>query len=150
MKPYNSWKDFSEEAFELWDLYRKQTRPTKITRLALRYINNIEIPLPITNFKSYFKTIPEVAPELPQGFMGFLMRLIIPNEDIGATGVITETIGPPTPSGKLPFILDIDVSKQSEYEKNIDIIPEEMEKLRTYKNDIFFGSITEETRRLFE
>ena len=66
LKPYNKWELFRDEARELWDIYFQISNPVKITRIALRYINRIEIPLPMKNFKEYILTVPEIAPKLPQ------------------------------------------------------------------------------------
>lgn len=72
LKPYETWELFRDEAKRLWDKYQSVTNPQQIQRLALRYINQLDIPLPIKDFKDYFRTFPEVSPDLPQGLAGFL------------------------------------------------------------------------------
>lgn len=150
LKPYENWESFRSEARELWTLYFKIANPTKVTRIALRYINRIEVPLPMKNFKEYFLTSPEVAPELPQGVAHFFMRLVIPNDDIGAVAVITQTMEEPTADGKLPLILDIDVWQKTEYEGENAKMWDEFEKLRIFKNDVFFNTTTDKAKELFE
>ncbi len=54
MKPYESWENLRNEAIELWELYLKTLNPTRVMRLAVRYINRIELPLPIEIFPSLF------------------------------------------------------------------------------------------------
>ena len=70
------------------DIQVEPARPNRLKRLALRYINRIEIPLPIRDFKDYLLTIPEIAPGLPQALSNFIMRLVIPNPEMEATAVI--------------------------------------------------------------
>jgi uncharacterized protein (TIGR04255 family) len=156
LKPYEEWKLFYPEARKLWDLYFMITKPIRIIRIALRYINRIEIPLPMENFKEYIKTIPEIAPDLPQGLERFFMQLVIPDDEIQATAIINQTMEPPTPTQKLPLIFDIDVWKLTNYTANNKEMwkEEEMwkdfENLRAFKNKIFYKSITKKAEELFK
>jgi len=150
LKPYESWDSFRSEAHKLWDIYFRITNPVKITRIALRYINRIEIPLPIKDFKEYILTTPEIAPKLPQALDHFFMQLVVPNPDIPATAIITQTIGKPTQNQILPLILDIDVSLKTSYVDNKSEMWDEFEKLRIFKNDIFFDSTTDKAKELFK
>lgn len=150
LKPYENWEVFRSEARELWNQYFQITNPVKITRIALRYINRIEIPLPIKDFKEYILTTPEIAPKLPQGLAYFFMRFDIPNPDIGATAIITQTMENPTENQRLPLIFDIDVFQDTTHIGNKVEIWDEFEKLHIFKNDIFFNSITEKTKELFK
>lgn len=150
LKPYESWEAFSSEAHQLWDLYTKIAQPIKIKRMALRYINRIEIPLPISDFKEYILTIPEIAPTLPQGLANFLMMLVIPNPEIRATAVINEVMEEVTVQQTLPLIFDIDVFKIVNYNINYDELWKEFDQLRVFKNDIFFNSMTDKAKELFK
>jgi len=152
LKPYEKWELFRNEAHALWDSYFKIAKPIKVIRIALRYINRIELPLPIKDFKEYILTTPEIAPKLPQGLAHFFMQLVIPNHEIGATATITQTIENPLPAAthKFPYIFDIDVWKETLYEGNNKEMWDEFEKLRIFKNEIFFNSITQKTEELFK
>ena len=44
LRPYTRWEEVYSEAQKLWEIYRLATKPVSVTRLALRYINSIEIP----------------------------------------------------------------------------------------------------------
>ncbi|HEY4481765.1 MAG TPA: TIGR04255 family protein [Candidatus Brocadiaceae bacterium] len=149
IKPYENWEKFRLEARKLWDLYFKMTTPSKITRIALRYINRIEIPLPIKDFKEYILGIPDVPPKLPQELSHFFIQCTIPSRAIGANAIITLTMEDPT-NNKLPIIFDIDVFRNNIYINNEAKIWDDFEKLRIFKNDIFFNSITEKTKELFK
>jgi uncharacterized protein (TIGR04255 family) len=138
-----------DEASRLWHDYVSIALPTRITRVALRYINRIEIPLPMNDFKDYVLTGPEIAPALPQGLAGFFMQLRIPIVDTSAQAIITETIEPITESKRLPFILDIDVFKTAAYEVREPKAWDVLEKLHELKNEMFFKSITPKARELF-
>ena len=149
LRPYENWGAFCEEGHELWDLYSKTAQPTKVIRIALRYINRIEIPLPFEGFEEYILTFPQVAPKFPRAIAQFFMQLIIPNAEIGANAVIA--LASEKPSGqKLSLIFDIDVNRDSVYADNQEKIWSDFEKLHRFKNEIFFNSITDKAKELFK
>jgi uncharacterized protein (TIGR04255 family) len=151
LRPYEEWRVFRDEARELWQHYIAIARPISTTRLALRYINRIEIPLPFNDFKEYILTVPEIAPGLPQGLAELFMRLVIPYPEERATAIVTETIERVEPDARvLPFIFDIDVFREAILDPQAKEIWDTFETLRRLKNDIFFKSLTKEAKRLFE
>lgn len=150
LKPYEKWEFFRSEAYEFWNMYLQLFNPKKITRIALRYINRIEAPLPIKDLKEYILTNPEIAPKLPQSLSHFFMQIVIQNPEIQATAIITQTMEKPAENKRLPLILDIDVFKETVYVDNKEEIWNDFEKLRIFKNEIFFNSITEKTKELFK
>ena len=150
LKPYESWHALRDEARELWALYSELVAPGKVVRLAARYINRIEISLPISDFKDYILTVPEIAPEVPQGITEFFFRVIIPKPEIEAIAIINATMQSPTENGKvLPYILDIDVARNAVIKPDSEKIWDMLEDIRNYKNEIFFNSITERTKKMF-
>ena len=149
LKPYENWEAFKKEASELWNKYYEKYKPDKINRVALRYINKIEIPLPMKDFNDYILTVPAIPDGLPQSLSSYLLRIEIPNPEINATAIITQTFDQPMPN-KLPFIFDIDVFIQTNFTDNNAEIWNMFEKLRDFKNDIFSKNITEKTRELFK
>ena len=149
-RPYDRWESFRLEARQLWNLYFRTVNPNKVTRIALRYINRIEVPLPIKDFKEYILSRPEIAPRLPQGLNNFFMRFIITSPKFKAKALITQTMEEPTPNKKLPLILDIDVIHDDDYSGNDPKIWDDFEKLHIFKNQIFFNSITKKTKELFK
>jgi uncharacterized protein (TIGR04255 family) len=150
-KPYVSWETLRDEARALWERYREVARPLTITRVALRYINRIEIPLPFGDFKEYILTVPEVAPGLPQGLADFFLRLVIPLPDIGATAIVSETLEHPTESSPVvPLIFDIDVFRLGSIDVGGEAYWTYFEQLRRSKNDLFFRSLTDKAKELFQ
>jgi uncharacterized protein (TIGR04255 family) len=148
--PYDNWSAFNAEARELWQRYVETAKPNKLKRLALRYINRIEIPLPIRDFKDYLLTIPEIAPNLPQALAHFIMRLVVPKPEIESTAVINVIMEESTRTQMLPIIFDIDVFKITNRPGTNVEIWNDFEQLRVFKNEIFFNSITDKTKELFQ
>lgn len=151
LKPYDKWETFRDEALRLWQLYRDLVSP-QITRVALRFINKIDIPLsPQTalDFDDYLTAGPIVPKGLPQGISSFLTRVVIHDPAIDAVAIMTQAFEQIVDPKFVPIILDIDVFKKKE------IISEEeswqtLESFRHFKNKIFFESITEKAKELFQ
>lgn len=150
LRPYENWTVFRSEAKSFWDMYIDLFVPRKVTRIALRYINRIEVPLPLKDFKEYILTNPEIAPKLSQFIDHFFMQLILPNPEIQAKAIITQTMEPATAKNKLPLILDIDVFSEAVYVDNKEEIWNDFEKLHVFKNEIFFNSLTDKAKELFK
>ncbi len=151
LRPYSNWEKFNAEAKRLWVEYLKIAKPVSVTRIALRYINRIELPLPFLDFKEYVRTIPEVASGIPQGLGSFFVRLVIPNEEIGATAIVVETIEPiQSGTNKLPLMFDIDVFKDVSMLLTTTEVWKILNQLRGYKNQIFDKSLTEKTKEFFK
>lgn len=149
LKPYDEWKSFRDEARQQWERYVEIAAPEIVSRVALRYINRIEIPMPLKDFREYVLTGPEIAPKIPQGLAGFFMRLVIPDEKSKSMAIVTQTMEDPT-AQVLPLILDIDVFREAPFDVRRNDMWEVFEQLRKYKNEIFFNSITDKTKELFK
>lgn len=150
LRPYETWEKLREEAYRLWIIYVKLFNPERINRVALRYINRIEIPLPHIDLRDYLTAPPEVPGGLPQRIDNFLVRIVIPEPSLGATAIITQALEPLTNQKIAPVILDIDVFKLGKFGRDGKDAWETIDKLRDLKNRIFFESITEKTVELYE
>jgi uncharacterized protein (TIGR04255 family) len=141
LPPYITWKSLSDHAKELWHRYVQIARPIKVTKLAARYVNKIEMS-PGLDFKESILTVPEIAPGIPQGLPEYFMRLVIPHPS-GSIAIVTEA-SLPTPQGGTPATLfDIDVFRVIELgAADYSGIWSILEELRAYKNVIFFNTVT--------
>lgn len=145
LKPYVTWEDFHKEVDRLWQLYVRQASPELVTRVALRYINRLEIPLPMGDFSDYLTAPPTIPQNLPQGLVSFLTRNVIREPSWNFTAIISQSLEPVGASSLVPVLLDIDVSKEVQYSVNAKEIWETIDQMREFKNKIFFESITEKT-----
>jgi len=148
LEPYETWENLRNEAFRLWEHYVKIASPEIITRVALRYINRLELPLSMGDFKEYLTSPPTVPKNLPQKIESFLMRVVIPGESIKAFSFITQPLAPIKNDG-IPLILHIDAIIKTEYELYKKDAWNDIDKLHKFKNDIFFESITKKTKELY-
>jgi len=147
--PYITWKDLRSEAYKIWLLYKEITTPELITRVALRYINNLNIPMPIRDFSDFLTAPPTIPDGLPQGVSSFLTRVIIHEPSIGAVAIITHALEQVV-TDFAPIILDIDVFKLQPEGIDEKEAWDTIEKLRNFKNQIFFKSITDKLKEMYK
>lgn len=149
LPPYDRWEPFAEEAHVLWDKYVAVAKPERVTRIGVRYINRIEIPLPIQDLADYLRVGPQVSPDLPQALSSFVLHLEIPQEGIqDCKLVLNEGIVESAKRDRLAVLLDIDVFKSGSLDARSPEVWEIAEKLRDCKNQTFEACITEKTRGL--
>lgn len=151
LAPYTSWKDIYPKAIGMWKRYVALASPTLITRLAARYINRLELPVPVELFTDtdYLRAPPVVPGDTPRAVRRFLTRLTI-HEETGASAHITQSLEEPADPKFTTIILDIDAFKEVEIEIGDPKLEETWEILHDLKNMIFFDSITERTADLLE
>lgn len=149
LAPYDRWEPFRDEAKQLWGVYRAKLNPDAVIRLAVRYINRIDIPGDSVDLKHYFRTSPEIAPELPQQLEGYFMQLQLPFRGISGHCVVNQTIVPPAREGVVSVVVDIDVFRAHDLPQDEEGIWSFFETLHEEKNRVFEACITDSTRRLF-
>ena len=123
--------------------------PEVITRIAVRYINRIDMPIPLDDFNRYLRTYPEVSKDMSQGLSTFFMTFDSPQLDIGAMLKLNMAMVPPPNENVASVMLDIDLFKQIDVPQTDDAIWGDFEHLAKRKNKVFEACITEDTRRLF-
>jgi len=155
LKPYTGWEDFSSEAKKLLAIYMEVASPSYASRIALRYINLIEVPETSFELEKYFTISSKIPEGLPQDVVGYLNRVILKDDSSKALAILTQTINPQqvvrVDTKKTPFLFDIDVfidnvSLKLDNEKFWD----NFKPLRILKNKIFDLGLTEVTKSYFK
>lgn len=149
LAPYDRWETFRTEAQQLWSIYQSVTNPHRINRLALRYVNRLDLPLPFGDFKDYLRTVPEVSPDLPQGLSGYFMQLQMPQEDIRAMLILNQALIPPLNPDVVSILLDIELGRDIEL-PDTEAVWDVLEQLHTHTDQVFEACITDRTRELID
>jgi len=148
LAPYHTWEEFSSDARNLWEVYKDICKPSSVTRAEVRFINRLDLPGPMLDFKDYLRTVPEVSPDLSQGLSSFFMQLQLPQEDLNCMLIINEAFTPPTSPEQVSVILDFDLFREQIWQSDDEAIWSFLGELRHRKNLAFNASITDKTREL--
>jgi len=146
--PYDGWETFRDEAKRLWSMYQSVTNPKGIVRLALRYINRLDLPSPLEDLKDYLRTVPEVSPDLPQGLSGYFMQLQIPQEDLSSQLILNQAIIPPSSPDVFSILLDIDLVRETDLPNDYAALWHILEQLHSRIDQVFESCITDRIREL--
>jgi uncharacterized protein (TIGR04255 family) len=149
LAPYTSWSEIAPEAFRLWDVYKAVAKPIALYRIALRYINVIRFATPSVEMDDVLSSAPKVPSELPQLFEGFVTRVVVPLESNTHATIIQAYNVPPAAVGN-SLLLDVDVYRLEDLGLEAEAIRPAFELLRKFKNQAFFGSLTENMVRSLE
>ena len=148
LKPYEDWDTHFELFIKYWENYNELFKPNNIIRIATRFINRIEIPIPFENFQDFVTNMPPIPECLPQSYSNFFMQTQVPCHDGIRNTVLTETIEP-VENDILPFILDIDVFQEMKLSNSVSELTDDFTEIRKIKNQIFENCITDKARKLF-
>jgi len=152
LAPYTTWEDLFLLAQKIWPQYQEATKQAGVNRLAVRYINSLNIPFPendTVDFNLYLSNAPRLTFQAGEELDHFLTRLVLSlTSPAGATAIINQTIEPQS-EDFLPLILDIDIFLKFEQDPPIDDkIWRILELMRDAKNTIFFNTMTKSALEL--
>ncbi|HKU81875.1 MAG TPA: TIGR04255 family protein [Candidatus Tumulicola sp.] len=150
LAPYPDFPTLEREARSLWDSFRNAFPLLEVTRVALRYINRLILPLPFSDFNDFIRISPSIAPSIPQGLSSFQMRLVIPDDETRSTAIVGEIMeGPALNGSAISIIFDIDVFQEVKQPISEEVMWDIVAKLRGYKNRVFFGAATDKLLEMY-
>ena len=149
LPPYPNWAEFSERARHFVEEFLEVTQPPYVERLALRYINHFRLPYPI-DMKDYFVGLPSVPATLPQFVSNLLSRATIHDPETDFSAHITHSLLDDPDPERMGFLLGIDTFRTAEFPMEEAPFWETFERLKDFKNAIFFELITERNAEFHE
>jgi len=143
---YKNWDTLVKDARTYWKIYKNLRTDFVVNRLAVRYINAIEVPYPLINYEQYVKGI-EVPPGLNScnSIKSFTNQVLWSVDDpVANVNLIRALQKAKKDSSSTKVVVDIDVFRPileigSDSEEIWDI-------LKTFgnlKNKVFFDTIGE-------
>jgi uncharacterized protein (TIGR04255 family) len=150
LRPYTSWADLLPEVLRLWHRYEEIARPIALARLAVRYINQLELDFPVA-----LNSVLVAPPPLPEGITdpveSFLTRVVVHSSELGVAAIVTQATQPAVKPNMGIIILDIDAfhAPASGAVQSAEVEPV-LGALHQMKNRLFFGSLTESFVRRYE
>ncbi|MEI1374550.1 TIGR04255 family protein [Nostoc sp. UHCC 0926] len=151
LRPYEGWDEFSHRIDQAFQFYLEVAKPVGVTRIAIRYINQIAISVDeAVELSEYFSVYPQLPDGVPSKISGFVTRTESIYEDIPIRLAITLSDAG-APSGEVVFILDLEVS-QTWIEKSLSLkeVLSNLHELKSREGQVFESLITDRTRELFD
>ena len=151
LAPYEDWETLYREAMRIWSIYAEITQPVRIVRVAVRYINKLMLPMPLTDFGDYFTKPIDIPAELPQGLANYMLRYVLPDPGTNMIATVHQVFDGEIVNNQLSVIFDIDAFKAVDFEvSDNEEISSTLEGLREYTNLIFFSNLTERAIGLYK
>ncbi len=131
-----------------------------MTRIGLRYINRIDIPLadltkkvngrPVLRMEDYLRFYPQFPEDVfgPSNYIAAQQRFEIGADD--CIGLLNLVSAPPALLNHMSLVLDLDISREKSVPQNYDALWELIERMRHHKNRLFETVITDRSRALFQ
>ena len=151
LAPYRCWEDLFERFCKDMDTADSVLGHRPISRLAVRSINRIDVPLVdgIARYEDYL-AVHVALPAVVGMVNNFFLRVGIPVPQLAADAIVQSTVMEPAAEGFASFVLDIDLARVR------DIPPERAEMyallgdFRKEKNLLYRGLLTEHALKEFK
>ncbi len=150
LPPYENWNSFKNEAMKLWPLFRETLSEYNVSRLAVRYINEVSLPLidGKVDFDQYLVNGPRLPGSMGDEVNSFFSNVVIPFRDLKVKAVVVQALEP-LDINRASVILDFDISREDVTGFSDSEMWAFFDNLRDIKNTAFRGSIKEPTLELY-
>jgi len=148
-KTWLGWQNLRDEAKLAWELYLEVIGPPRITRIAIRYINQIVIESDKIELDEYLTAPPRIPGEFSQDLENFFSRVQFRNSDPKATVIVIQAPSLNPYEGKMTITLDIDVFREYPEPIGDETLWQTLDQFRILKNRIFEASLHQKTKELF-
>jgi uncharacterized protein (TIGR04255 family) len=152
LPPYASWESIFPKALACWEHYRDVLKPELISRLSVRYINELAIMTTPSELNTFLTIAPNLVPiEENLSISQFFHNQGIVLSDSGIQANLTLAYQGESRENKPVIILDVECY----YLQNVNPhdsshLSELFGHLRNAKNKLFFGSITDKAKESFD
>jgi uncharacterized protein (TIGR04255 family) len=148
-KAWPGWQNLRNEAKLAWERYIEVVGKPRVTRVAIRYINQIVIESDSIDLEEYLTAPPKIPGGLLQEMENFFTRVQFKNPDPKATVIVIQAPSPNPYEGKMTITLDIDVFREYPEPIGDETLWQTLDQFRILKNRIFEASLHQKTKLLF-
>jgi uncharacterized protein (TIGR04255 family) len=144
LQPYSDFESFQNETKVLWSQYKEFAKVGTVTRVALLFINIIDLEKEAStlgDFEKVLKTLPKKPLNTDAEAYSFYSQYQLRKTSEVLTAIVTQHDVKNVRSGSSGFKFQIDASKAFEQNPTEEELWDTVEKLRNFKNEIFFGSL---------
>lgn len=152
--PYLGWDRFESAFFEALDALKRSFSPVAGTRLGMRYISRIDIPVDEDNSVQYMpgyyvNMLPNIPEVFPAPTAVQASHVVTRMSDIGLDVTVNLSTMDSPLVGHASIQLDIDVARAGEIPQRIEELRALLALMRNTKNNIFESLVTHKARELF-
>lgn len=148
--PKEGWSNWAPEAKRLWERYLEVVQPSAVTRVAVRYINQIRLPSHEFRIEDYFTVYPTISEDFAH-LATWLVQTQMRIHGMSDRQMLQLTQGtvenPDHPTGST-VLLDLDVAHVENQPASTDVW-QVVERLYSFMRPTFEFCITPSTRALF-
>lgn len=146
LKPYAGWTALKALALEGWNSYLKFVAPEEIARVGVRYINRTSVPSHCATTQWLFRNPANLLDGLgptPESIYQRYSMAASPDDDKRA--LVQFSLEPNPEGGGSLFTLDLDVFHADGLSSTDErALSDALESLRPFKNDLFFGILSDD------
>ena len=151
VKNYVGGDQLIDRALTFWDLLVERAPPESVSRVALRYINRLNLPLEAGDqFTRYLQSPPGLPQGAPRLVSEFLSRIVGHDEQRQATAVVIQQLKRQEGKQPVAVTVDVDVFRTGTFPVESAALREILDSLRALKNETFFALLTDETVSFYE
>jgi len=150
LKPYAGWEHFRPKIKRAYETLGGITEINGIDRMALVYIDRIEIPGKRVKIEDYFKFYPKLGMELPHAHTNFVVGVEFPYNEKRDSCRLQLTSAMATVKDHLAVLLTTEYYLVKQKSVSPDMALDWMEDAHTQVRALFKGCITENLEDLFE
>jgi uncharacterized protein (TIGR04255 family) len=150
LAPYPGWDDFFGRFVRDWTLWKKSIGYRKISRVGVRYINRIDIPITgdLTHYEEFLNLYPQMPDELGPVFAYGIQTQFAYHEIDGRITINSASV-PSLLLENASFLFDQDIYKESNIPQNEEGLYKLLNQIHVKKNAVFEACITDRARELF-
>ena len=148
-RPYPCWEGFKELILKGVEAYQGVLNPTNVSRIGLRYINDVNVGQLPVRLEEFFNFYPFVGTTVGRDLSRFHCLVQMPFED-GRDSLLLQMVSkPPSEEQGVEVVLDLDYFLAPQNHLELDETTEWLERAHTNLQGVFEGCLTESARELF-
>ena len=123
LTPYCGWPNFQTMIETVLEAYKFVAAPQGLSAVSLRYINRLNIPIEAekngTDIRQYVLTHPVVPNSVPQVFLEWAQRVVIPFEEVRQSLIVQA--GTTGGDEEFPIVFMLDLEARHDEETNVSL-----------------------------
>lgn len=152
LQSYSTFEEFSEEARELWDAYVRFSSPLRVSRIAGRFVNVIELDEGLNSFLDFAQVgNPYVTPPkaLEGSLRSFRNSMTFDDRENDLVINVHSNLVQKSTGKDLGWMLDIDVFREFHDSPPLETLWDHLISIRHAKNLVFRDAIHEKQLKKF-